>query len=151
MLSLFDSIFSQYPILLNIIPVVILIFISYTAFKFSRILLVKILIPQIKKSKTQLDDSFIKNKLFMKISYIVPIIIIYNFSFIITDNLTISSSLLDLVITIISIFIFARIIDALLSSINDTYSKKYKRMPLKSYIQIINYLLSSLCEIRKVY
>ena len=137
MLSLFDSIFSQYPILLNIIPVVILIFISYTAFKFSRILLVKILIPQIKKSKTQLDDSFIKNKLFMKISYIVPIIIIYNFSFIITDNLTISSSLLDLVITIISIFIFARIIDALLSSINDTYSKKYKRMPLKSYIQII--------------
>ena len=73
----------------------------------------------------------------MKISYIVPIIIIYNFSFIITDNLTISSSLLDLVITIISIFIFARIIDALLSSINDTYSKKYKRMPLKSYIQII--------------
>jgi len=137
MLSLFDSIFSQYPILLNIIPIVILIFISYTAFKFSRILLVKILIPQIKKSKTQLDDSFIKNKLFMKISYIVPIIIIYNFSFIITDNLTISSSLLDLVITIISIFIFARIIDALLSSINDTYSKKYKRMPLKSYIQII--------------
>ena len=137
MLSLFDSIFSQYPILLNIIPIVILIFISYTTFKFSRILLVKILIPQIKKSKTQLDDSFIKNKLFMKISYIVPIIIIYNFSFIITDNLTISSSLLDLVITIISIFIFARIIDALLSSINDTYSKKYKRMPLKSYIQII--------------
>ena len=137
MLSLFDSIFSQYPILLNIIPIVILIFISYTAFKFSRILLVKILIPQIKKSKAQLDDSFIKNKLFMKISYIVPIIIIYNFSFIITDNLTISSSLLDLVITIISIFIFARIIDALLSSINDTYSKKYKRMPLKSYIQII--------------
>ena len=44
---------------------------------------------------------------------------------------------MDLVITIISIFIFARIIDALLSSINDTYSKKYKRMPLKSYIQII--------------
>ena len=64
MLSLFDSIFSQYPILLNIIPIVILIFISYTAFKFSRLLLVKILIPQIKKSKTQLDDSFIKNKLF---------------------------------------------------------------------------------------
>ena len=132
-----DSIFSQYPILLNIIPIVILIFISYVAFKFSRILLIKILIPQIKKSKTQLDDSFIKNKLFMKISYVVPIIIIYNFSFIITDNLTISVSFLDLIITIISIFIFARIIDALLSSINDTYSKKYKRMPLKSYIQII--------------
>ena len=132
-----DSIFSQYPILLNIIPIVILLFISYAAFKFSRILLIKILIPQIKKSKTQLDDSFIKNKLFMKISYVVPIIIIYNFSFIITDNLIISSSFLDLIITIISIFIFARIIDALLSSINDTYSKKYKRMPLKSYIQIV--------------
>ena len=62
-----DSIFSQYPILLNIIPIVILIFISYVAFKFSRILLIKILIPQIKKSKTQLDDSFIKNKLFISI------------------------------------------------------------------------------------
>ena len=137
MISLLDSIFSQYPILINIVPIVALFLISYVSFKFTRIILIKILVPQIKKSKTQLDDSFLKNKLFLKISYVVPLLIIYNFSFVITDNLQISSSFLNVVITLISIFIFARIIDAFLSSITDAYSKKYKRIPLKSYIQIV--------------
>ena len=132
-----DSIFSQYPLLLNIIPIVSLLFVSYIAFKITRIILIKILVPQIKKSKTKLDDSFLKNKLFLKISYVIPLLIIYNFSYVITDNVSISSSFLDIVITIISIFVFARIIDAFLSSITDAYSKKYKRIPLKSYIQIV--------------
>jgi len=132
-----DSIFSQYPLLLNIIPIVSLLFVSYIAFKITRIILIKILVPQIKKSKTKLDDSFLKNKLFLKISYVIPLLIIYNFSYVITDNVSISISFLDIVITIISIFVFARIIDAFLSSITDAYSKKYKRIPLKSYIQIV--------------
>ena len=132
-----DSIFSQYPLLLNIIPIVSLLFVSYIAFKITRIILIKILVPQIKKSKTQLDDAFLKNKLFLKISYVIPLLIIYNFSYVITDNVSISISFLDIVITIISIFVFARIIDAFLSSITDAYSKKYKRIPLKSYIQIV--------------
>ena len=97
MISLLDSIFSQYPILINIVPIVALFLISYVSFKFTRIILIKILVPQIKKSKTQLDDSFLKNKLFLKISYVVPLLIIYNFSFDITDNLQISSSFLNVV------------------------------------------------------
>lgn len=137
MISFLDSIFSQYPILINILPIAALFLISYVSFKFTRIILIKILIPQIKKSKTQLDDSFLKNKLFLKISYVIPLLIIYNFSYVIADNLQISSSFLNVVITLISIFIFARIIDAFLSSITDAYSKKYKRIPLKSYIQIV--------------
>ena len=137
MISFLDSIFSQYPILINILPIAVLFLISYVSFKFTRIILIKILIPQIKKSKTQLDDSFLKNKLFLKISYVIPLLIIYNFSYVIADNLQISSSFLNVVITLISIFIFARIIDAFLSSITDAYSKKYKRIPLKSYIQIV--------------
>ena len=93
-----DSIFSQYTLLLNIIHIVSLLFVSYIAFKITRIILIKILVPQIKKSKTKLDDSFLKNKLFLKISYVIPLLIIYNFSYVITDNVSISSSFLDIVI-----------------------------------------------------
>ena len=132
-----SSFVADYPLLLNIIPVLLLIFVSYIAFKLTRIILIKIIVPQIKKSKTKLDDAFLKNKLFLKISYLVPIIIIYNFSYVVSDNLKIPISLLDVMITIFSIFIFAWIINAVLSSITDAYSRKYKRIPLKSYIQIV--------------
>ena len=89
-----SSFVADYPLLLNIIPVLLLIFVSYIAFKLTRIILIKIIVPQIKKSKTKLDDAFLKNKLFLKISYLVPIIIIYNFSYVVSDNLKIPISLL---------------------------------------------------------
>ena len=82
MISTINSITIEYPILDNIIPLLILLLASYTAFKISRKILVRLIVPQIKKSKTKLDDILVKNHLFLRISYLVPILILDNFSYI---------------------------------------------------------------------
>ena len=82
MIALINSIMLDYPILSNILPLLLLVIISYLSFKITRKLLVRIIVPQIKKSKTKLDDILIKNHLFLRISYLVPLLIIDNFSYV---------------------------------------------------------------------
>ncbi|MBH59481.1 MAG: mechanosensitive ion channel protein MscS [Thaumarchaeota archaeon] len=141
MISTITSLIFEYPILNNIIPLLILILTSYTAFKITRKILVRLIVPQIKKSKTKLDDILIKNHLFLRISYLVPIIIIDNFSYILSSNLPIDITTIDTLIAISTIFVFNWIIDSILSSFTDAYSRRYKQIPLKSYVQIFKILI----------
>tara|TARA_Y100000590_G_scaffold9892_1_gene12176 strand:- start:5899 stop:7116 length:1218 start_codon:yes stop_codon:yes gene_type:complete len=141
MISTITSLIFEYPIINNIIPLLILILTSYTAFKITRKILVRLIVPQIKKSKTKLDDILIKNHLFLRISYLVPIIIIDNFSYILSSNLPIDITTIDTLIAISTIFVFNWIIDSILSSFTDAYSRRYKQIPLKSYVQIFKILI----------
>tara|TARA_B100000029_G_scaffold324890_1_gene317304 strand:- start:33489 stop:34706 length:1218 start_codon:yes stop_codon:yes gene_type:complete len=141
MISTITSLIFEYPILNNIIPLLILILTSYTAFKITRKILVRLIVPQIKKSKTKLDDILIKNHLFLRISYLVPIIIFDNFSYILSSNLPLDITTVDTMIAISTIFVFNWIIDSILSSFTDAYSRRYKQIPLKSYVQIFKILI----------
>tara|TARA_B100001750_G_scaffold23294_1_gene15594 strand:+ start:876 stop:2075 length:1200 start_codon:yes stop_codon:yes gene_type:complete len=131
----------EYPILNNILPLLILILASYTAFKITRKILVRLIVPQIKKSKTKLDDILIKNHLFLRVSYLVPILILDNFSYILASNLPLEISTIETIIAISTIFVFNWIIDSILSSFTDAYSRRYKQIPLKSYVQIFKILI----------
>ena len=95
MISTINSLIFEYPILNNILPLLLLIFASYAAFKITRKLLVRLIVPQIKKSKTKLDDILIKNHLFLRISYLVPILILDNFSYILASNLSLEISTIE--------------------------------------------------------
>ena len=141
MISTINSITIEYPILDNIIPLLILLLASYTAFKISRKILVRLIVPQIKKSKTKLDDILVKNHLFIRISYLVPILIFDNFSYILASNLSLEISTIETIIAISTIFVFNWIIDSILSSFTDAYSRRYKQIPLKSYVQIFKILV----------
>jgi len=141
MISTINSITIEYPILDNIIPLLILLLASYTAFKISRKILVRLIVPQIKKSKTKLDDILVKNHLFLRISYLVPILILDNFSYILASNLSLEISTIETIIAISTIFVFNWIIDSILSSFTDAYSRRYKQIPLKSYVQIFKILV----------
>ena len=141
MIALINSIMLDYPILSSILPLLSLAITSYLSFKITRKLLIRIIVPQIKKSKTKLDDILIKNHLFLRISYLVPLLIVDNFSYIITSNLSVAISTIDIVVSILTILIFNWIIDSILSSFTDAYSKRYKQIPLKSYVQIFKILI----------
>ena len=136
MIALINSIMLDYPILSNILPLFLLVITSYLSFKITRKFLIRLIASQIKKSKTKLDDILIKNHLFLRISYLVPLIIIDNFSYILTSNLPVTISTIDTAVTVSTILIFNRIIDSILSSFADAYSGRYKQIPLKSYMQI---------------
>ena len=136
MIALINSMMLDYPILSNILPLFLLAIASYLSFKITRKFLIRLITSQIKKSKTKLDDILIKNHLFLRISYLVPLLIIDNFSYILTSNLPVTISTIDTAVTILTILIFNRIIDSILSSFADAYSGRYKQIPLKSYMQI---------------
>ena len=136
MIALINSMMLDYPILSNILPLFLLAIASYVSFKITRKFLIRLIASQIKKSKTKLDDILIKNHLFLRISYLVPLLIIDNFSYILTSNLPVTISTIDTAVTVSTILIFNRIIDSILSSFADAYSGRYKQIPLKSYMQI---------------
>ena len=137
MIALINSMMLDYPILSNILPLFLLAITSYLSFKITRKFLIHFIIPQINKSKTKLDDILVKNHLFLRISYLIPILIVNNFAYIIVNNTPIGIFTVELVINILIVLVFSRIIDSVLSSITDAYSKRYEQIPLKSYIQII--------------
>ena len=141
MISTINSLMFEYPILNNIIPLFLLTLASYVAFKITRKILVRLVVPQIKKSKTKLDDILIKNHLFIRISYLVPILIVDNFSYLLSSNLSLEISTVETIISISTIFVFNWIIDSILSSFTDAYSRRYKQIPLKSYVQIFKILI----------
>ena len=141
MIALINSIMLDYPILSNILPLFLLAITSYLSFKITRKFLIRLIASQIKKSKTKLDDILIKNHLFLRISYLVPLIIIDNFSYILTSNLPVTISTIDTAVNVSTILIFNRIIDSILSSFADAYSGRYKQIPLKSYMQIFKILV----------
>ena len=141
MISTITSLMFEYPILNNVLPLLILILTSYAAFKITRKILVRLIVPQIKKSKTKLDDILIKNHLFLRLSYLVPILILDNFSYILASNLSLEISTIETIIAISTIFVFNWIIDSILSSFTDAYSRRYKQIPLKSYVQIFKILI----------
>ncbi|MCH2403575.1 MAG: mechanosensitive ion channel [Thaumarchaeota archaeon] len=137
MIALINSMMLDYPILSNILPLFLLAITSYLSFKITRKFLIHFIIPQINKSKTKLDDILVKNHLFLRISYLIPILIVNNFAYIIVNNTPIGIFTVELVINILIVLVFSRIIDSVLSSITDAYSKRYEQIPLKSYIQIV--------------
>ncbi|NSL76564.1 MAG: mechanosensitive ion channel [Thaumarchaeota archaeon] len=141
MIALINSILLDYPILSNILPLFLLAIASYVSFKITRKFLIRLITSQIKKSKTKLDDILIKNHLFLRISYLVPLLIIDNFSYILTSNLPVTISTIDTAVNVSTILIFNRIIDSILSSFADAYSGRYKQIPLKSYMQIFKILV----------
>ena len=141
MISTINSLMFEYPLLNNIIPLFLLTLASYVAFKITRKILVRLVVPQIKKSKTKLDDILIKNHLFIRISYLVPILIVDNFSYLLSSNLSLEISTVETIISITTIFVFNWIIDSILSSFTDAYSRRYKQIPLKSYVQIFKILI----------
>jgi len=137
MLLSINNIITQYPILSNVLPLITLLIVSYLSLQITRRILIRIVFPQIKKSKTSIDDILVKNHLFLRISYLIPILIINNFAYIIANNTPIGIFTVKLVINILIVLIFSRIIDSVLSSITDAYSKRYEQIPLRSYIQIV--------------
>ena len=141
MIALINSMMLDYPILSNILPLFLLAIASYVSFKITRKFLIRLITSQIKKSKTKLDDILIKNHLFLRISYLVPLLIIDNFSYILTSNLPVTISTIDTAVNVSTILIFNRIIDSILSSFADAYSGRYKQIPLKSYMQIFKILI----------
>ena len=122
-----------------LIQVVILAFVAYLSYIITKNYLLKILGRIISKSKSQWDDILFKKKVFNRLAYIVPAIIVQYLIVYFLSDFPKLSGFLEKGISIYIIFISIRAIDAFLNGMHEIYLTlpSSKDKPIKSYIQII--------------
>ena len=116
-----------------------LIIVSYIAYKLTAKLLRSVVIPILQKTKNQFDDLLVKHHFFRNIAFLVPALLVYNF---IADTLISSPGIINAVQSIIEVFyvvIVLMIVSSILDTINDYYNRYdfAKDHPIKGVIQII--------------
>jgi len=114
-------------------------FISYIIMRF---IVLRAIFHLFQKTSTKLDDIIIEKGLLNRLSYIVPLLILYNFSYQYADNYSLINRLL---LTMIFVVILASI-NSLLSVLNDIFnqSKYSNTINVKSYFQIIRLIINLL-------
>lgn len=123
--------------------IVVLILIALISYYVSWVLIKKLLLPVIRKSKTQFDDILLKYKFFRKVSYLIPTLFIFYFieDIGITNEAQINGfrSLLEAIFVII----FIMIINSILSTVNDYYNRfdVSRDRPIKGVIQVAKIIL----------
>ncbi len=126
-----------------VISLVLLFILSYLSYRLTWAIAKRMLIPVFQRSKNKFDDLLIKHRLFRRISYLVPTIILYYF---IQDSIFATPVLVNIIRRILEVFfvlIIVLIVDSILSSLNDYYDRFEfsKDHPIKSLVQIIKIIL----------
>ena len=137
MIDQFNSLLeNQYSFLL------ILIMSSALCYFLTRYLILKWIFSILRKTSNDFDDILIKTGFFDRLSYCVPLLIMYNLIDYSSDYPLI---LFRIILCLIIITIIASI-NSLISTVNEFYSKRNlsKRLNIKSYLQIIKLVINLL-------
>lgn len=101
----------------------------------------------IEKSTSKKDDILIKNKVFKRLCLLIPAYLIrYNIEAAIPSLSTLSSTII-LFTKIYEVFIYSRVLDAILSTLNDIYDtyEISKSKPIKGFIQVLKTIIYIVC------
>lgn len=116
-----------------------ILLLSYVSYIITRKILLKWLAKLIKRTKTSLDDILYDKVLSHRLSYIVPILIIYNFAYL---SPAYANTIQRIAFALI-FFIILMSISAFLDALNKIYEQKeqFKGRPIKGYIQAVTIVL----------
>ncbi|UCH63265.1 MAG: mechanosensitive ion channel family protein [Fidelibacterota bacterium] len=130
---------SDNPAVVQYLSILGVIVLSYLAFILTRKLVLRPLRAIIKRSSTQLDDILLQEGVFRRLLYIVPALILYNFSYLVPQAETFFQRLFTAVIALILLLSLG----AFLSSVNEIYKSTAlaRRLDIKSYIQVTKLLV----------
>ena len=126
----------------GVINFIFLTIISIIAFYITEKVIFNLLAKMFKKTRTDIDDILIKRKVFNRLAYLVPALLLYNFSYIIPQL----SHLIQKVSLSLMTMTGLMVINAFLNAISDIYGKtKYsQRIHIKSYTQTIKLIINIL-------
>lgn len=130
-------------IIFQALAYVILLLLSFIAYKLTVLLLRKLIIPLTARIKSHLDNLLLKNRFFIRIAFLVPASIIF---FALDSDLFIHADLSEFVKKLITIFFYiitVFIFDSLLSTIDDYYNRFHiaKDHPISGIIQVIKIIV----------
>ncbi len=102
-----------------------------------------------KKTKSKYDDYLIKRRVFVKLSHIVPALIILFYIGTVFNNLPVVSNFISNLIIIYIIFILVSSISSLLKAFDDIYNNFdfANERPIKGYIQVVLIIVYSIAAI----
>ena len=115
------------------------IIISFLLYLVTRYIILKSISHFFKKTSTKLDDVLIEKGVLNRLSYLIPLIFIYNLK-----ELLAMYVIVDRVLITLITLIFISSINAFINALSDIYSKsKYSnRLNIKSYIQVIKLFIN---------
>ena len=99
------------------------------------------------KSETKRDDILLKNKVFKRLCLLIPAYIIrYNIAAAI-PSFPILTSTIILFTKIYEVFVYSRVLDSLLTTLNDIYDtyEISKSKPIKGFIQVLKTIVYIIC------
>lgn len=131
--------FSAHPTIIRYLSIFGVIVLSYLVFILTRKLILNPLRTIIRKSSTKLDDILLKKGVFQRLLYLVPVLILYNFSYLIPQL----ENFLHRLFAAIIVWILLLTLGAFLNAVNEIYQKTAlaQRMDIKSYVQVAKLLV----------
>ena len=121
---------------------VLIIFLGILSYTFTRYLLLNWIFKIFRKTSNSFDDILIKTGFFDRLSYAIPIVVVYVFMDYSSDYPPI------LYRTVLSLIILAVIssVNAFINSVNEFYSNSNlsKRLSIKSYLQVVKLIINIL-------
>ena len=123
--------------------ILIICIISIVSYAITRYGIVKLILRLFEKTSNKVDDILIQRGFLNRISYAVPLIVIYNF----LDNITGEYAIINRIILSLLVIVFVSCINALLNALNDIYnqSKYSTSVNIKSYFQVLKLFINLFC------
>ncbi len=129
----------NYPFIYNTLIFLGIVILAYIVYWITKKILVRAVSSVVRKTKTQIDDIILNENLLSKISYLAPLIVIYQFIYLVPEISTLVLNILNSLVVMLIIIVFATILDAF----NELYekSKRYDRKPIKGYLQVVKIII----------
>ncbi|MBU1099484.1 MAG: mechanosensitive ion channel family protein [Bacteroidetes bacterium] len=125
----------HYPFIYENLIFLLVILLAYFSYLFTKVILFKVIHRLVEKTKTDLDDIMLNEKLLRKLAQIPPLLVIHQFLYLLPSVQDIFTRIIEAVILFFVLQCFA----ITLNSANSFYEKseKHKSRPIKGYLQIV--------------
>jgi miniconductance mechanosensitive channel len=130
-------------ILKEFIWVLLIIIIAIIGFYITRFFILRAVHIIVARSKNRWDDILAEKRVFVKLSYLAPALIINFLSSYLLSDYALLIRIIKVVTYIYMVLVFTNVISALLNAIHDIYNTfpKSKEKPIKGYIQVFKIIL----------
>ncbi len=130
--------------LLTFISLIVILIAIYTLVHFVVTYILKILLNRLNKfSITKFDDLLVKNKVFINLGRLIPLIVTMNLIPLFFENYTIVNSFFNKIIDMFLVLVWVFLIRGIFRTIKDHLQSKpsFQDKPLDSYLQVANIFL----------
>lgn len=134
-------------VLSEIISLITLFLIAIIIYFITILIIKKTVFVFLQKTETKRDDIIIENKFFNRICLLIPAYIIRGLIPISIPSFPLLSSAIIMMTKIYEVFVYSRVIDAILSTLNDIYNtyEVSKSKPIKGFIQVLKIIVYVIC------